>query len=119
MRALVSLVLAFCFVSVSALASYDKAEAVHLPNATDIRLIIETDMQAVPADMDAAGQGHDCPCKEKADSLTLTCGVTLALSGNEEDACVFGMERAWYAFGHSDRKAERMYLLRRPPRNVL
>ncbi|MEX0346643.1 MAG: hypothetical protein AB3N20_17085 [Rhizobiaceae bacterium] len=60
-----------------------------------------------------------CACKEMSGSLTLACGVTIALI--DQDLCgqVAGARQAWFAFTQTDRNARMMYLLKRPPRTVL
>ena len=113
--------------SVSALASYDKAESLGISKGQQVLLVEEpptADTQAIPVDVRAndgktSDAGDECPCKNKSDSLTLTCGVTLALSGDDTSNCLPGTKRGWFAFEQTDRDARMMYLLRRPPRTVL
>ena len=127
MRVLASILLALCFVSVSALASYNKAETLGFSNGQQLLLDeapLSSDTRAIPVDVHAtkgktSNAGEECPCKNKSDSLTLTCGVTLALSGDDTSNCLPGAKRGLFAFEHTDRDARMMYLLRRPPRTVL
>lgn len=125
MRLWASILLAFCFVSVSALAGYEKAEATPiadtpaaaeeqpLPNAGATR----TNLRAV--DDRATDANDECLCKRSADSLTLTCGVTLALSDENASGRHPAAGRTRFAFESDDRNTLMMYLLRRPPRHLL
>lgn len=121
MRALVSILLVMCFVSVAALASYEKAEAAYPVDISAESVEQSSDRPAIPtghgaADFEAAGKNDDCLCEENSDSLTLTCGVTLALSGVNANGRLIVTDRARFAFENTDRDARMMYLLRRPPR---
>ena len=123
MRTLVSILLMFSFVSVSALASHGRAVAA-LPALDMQENQSLADIDAAPpgvpvADINKAGGKKPCACKDKADSLTLTCGVTLALSDDDTCGCLASAKQAWFAFARADRNRQMMYLLRRPPRTVL
>ena len=125
MRALALFLLAICFVSVSALTGYEKAGASHFVGGTEI---------SAPSLQRAAGEATaslggpvgdetetgktECACKQKSGSLTLSCGITLALSGDDLSSCLAGVKQAWFAFTQPDRNAQMMYLLKRPPRNI-
>ncbi|MEM6460327.1 MAG: hypothetical protein AAF724_00260 [Pseudomonadota bacterium] len=119
-----TLMMAFCFVSVSALASYEHADAKG-PAAIGAALVeFSQDRGLAPAPPapskaehdDIAKGGDECPCKDKSDSLTLTCGVTLALSATDLGSDVFDVSQAWFAFGQPDSSSRLIYLLKRPPR---
>jgi len=123
MRMLVSILLMFCFVSVSALASHGRAVAA-LPAIELQENQALADIDAAPpgvpvTDIDKADGKKPCACKDKADSLTLTCGVTLALSDDDASGYLAAAKQAWFAFTRPDRNRQMMYLLRRPPRTVL
>ena len=97
MRMLVSFLLMFCFVSVPAMASHDRADAA-LP-AMDVkesqtRPDIHAAPPGAPTDIETADGKKQCPCKNKADSLTLTCGVTLALSDEDSGGCMTAARQA-------------------------
>ena len=123
MRVLASILLAFCLVSFSALASYGKTNAVHAVyiSAETVQLsndaAIESSVQISDQTLDDAGR--DCRCKKDSGSLSLTCGVTLALSDESGCGHLLVVKRAWFAFEANDRDPGMMYLLRRPPRDVL
>ncbi len=120
MRVLASILLALFFVSFSALASYETADhkgtAVGLAQHAADTLTIPTD--APVANHKNSDGKDDCPCEAKSGSLTLTCGVTLALS-DDMSGYLPDVKQAWFAYGHTDRNDRLMYLLRRPPRYVL
>lgn len=120
MRALVSILLICCFVSVSALAGHDHADT-GVP-AVDVQVdetMADMDVPAPSPDMGLADGKTECPCETKADSLNLTCGVTLALSGDPAGSCLASAKQAWAFLGNDNRNRQMMYLLRRPPRTVL
>ncbi len=125
MRALVSILLVFSFMSVSALVGYDRTDAAVIAyNGQGFGELVQqpADRQAIADDLQstvADNTGDECPCSKKSDSLTLTCGVTLALSGVDGGDCLPGVTKAWFAFEHADRKSGMMYLLQRPPRQRL
>ncbi|WP_419910684.1 hypothetical protein [Hoeflea sp.] len=124
MRHFASILLAICFVSVSALASYGKAGASHMadPVIVAVEQVMDSRLDsqdAAATDQSAAEGGADCPCEKKSDPLTLTCGVTLALSGDGMGGCFPGAKHALSGIVHAERNTQMMYLLRRPPRLTL
>ena len=121
MRTLVSILLICCFVSVSALASHDHADAGVPAMDAQITESVAIDAATLSADaeMDLGDGKKECPCEKKADSLNLTCGVTLALSGDAAGSCLTGAKQAWFLLGNDNRNRQMTYLLKRPPRTVL
>lgn len=127
MRILVLFLLAVCFVSVSALSGYERASAANYVDA-DAAVVssIEVSTGELPAsmgdpindEMAEPGKG-ECACKEMSGSLTLACGVTIALINQELCGQAAGVRQAWFAFAQTDRNARMMYLLKRPPRTIL
>ena len=79
----------------------------------------DLDTAGLSADMDLADGKKECPCEKKADSLNLTCGVTLALSDDDAGSCLTGAKQAWFLLGNDNRNRQMTYLLKRPPRTVL
>lgn len=122
MRSLALILLAVCFVSISALAGYEKANADIVLDGTDTVIVL--DGQAAGFKPETAGlpkediKDDECPCKKSADSLTFTCGVTLALSGDGPGGYLFDTRQAWFAFGQADPDTAMMYRLKRPPRTI-
>lgn len=127
MRSLALFLLAICFVSVSALAGYEKANADNLVSGKVVSELstqqIASEVSASVADQETGDEADtrkvDCPCKQKSGSPTLSCGVTLALSGDNPGGYLAGMKQAWFANAQTDRNARLMYLLKRPPRTIL
>lgn len=127
MRFLALLLLAVCFVSVSALAGYEKVSA---GNLVDVKVISASQAQLTIGEVSASTSGpasderaesrkDECSCKQKSGSLAFVCGVTLALFNEDQGGCFPVIEQAWFAIGQNDRDAQLMYLLKRPPRNIL
>ncbi len=127
MRSLALLVLAICFVSVSAITIYDKTNAALAANGTGWSTSsaqLATEAVSSFASTKATGKKSDirkdrCACKQKSDTQTLTCGVTLALSDQKPDSDIAMARQAWSAVGQSDRNKQLLYLLKRPPRIIL
>ncbi len=127
MRIVVLFLLAICFVSVSALSGYERASAASYVNANAAAVSsIEVSASELPGstvdpvsdDMAESGDG-ECACKKMSGSLTLSCGVTIALINQDLCGQVAGARQAWFAFTQTDRNARMMYLLKRPPRTIL
>ncbi len=127
MRSLAVFFLAFCFMSVSANTIYDKTNANLAANVTGWSTSsaqLATGAVSSFASAKTIGKKDDtrkdgCACKQKSDTQTLTCGVTLALSDQKSDGDIAAVRQAWFAFGRNDRNKQLLYLLKRPPRNIL
>ncbi len=118
MRALISILLICCFMSVSALAGHGHTDEA-LPATQAHMTEPAADLATQPADMDQADSKKECPCEKKADPLNLTCGVTPALSDDDAGSCLTGAKPAWFLHGNDNRNRQVTYLLNRPPRPVL
>ena len=125
MRAVILTLLALCFASVSALASYEPAETggpvMLLQDTFSSAHELPVQPKAIDRDQqqESAQKGDECPCKQTQNPLTLTCGVTLALSDDDESERQPVVRSARYALERSDRYAQMTYRLIRPPRTVL
>lgn len=127
MRSLAVFFFAFCFLSVSAVTIYDKTNANLAVDVTGWST--PTDQSPIEAISDKASakaidnegdtRKDGCACKQKSDTQTLTCGVTLALSDQKSDGDLAVFRQAWSALGQTDRNTQLLYLLKRPPRQVL
>lgn len=127
MRSLAVFFLAFCFMSVSAITIYDKTNASLTGNETGWSA--SSAQRATGADSSIASakaiekkgdiRKDGCACKQKSDTQTLTCGVTLALSDQKSDSDIAMIRQAWSASDQTDRNRQLLYLLKRPPRNIL
>ncbi|MCY6380772.1 hypothetical protein [Hoeflea prorocentri] len=117
------ILLALCFVSISALAGYDKAKASPEPSAVEAQIVLDGNQAGFEAQTAGFPQGGNkddaCPCKKSADSLTFTCGVTLALSGDDPGTYLFDTQQVWFVFGQADPNMDMTYRLKRPPRTHL
>ena len=115
--------MALCFLTVSALASLDHGHASTSDDVPAVDLSIVSDTPQMPEETDDQGQQlvqtDDCPCKKKSGSLALACGVALALSGETSNDHLLHIKDVWFAGPVLDRKSELLYLLIRPPRQVL
>lgn len=127
MRILVLFLLAVCFVSVSALSGYERASAA---NYVDVGAAVVSSVEVSSGELPAAmgdpvsnemadPSKGECACKEMSGSLTLACGVTIALIDQELCGQISGARQTWFVFAQTDRNARMMYLLKRPPRTSL
>lgn len=121
MRTVALFLLAFCFVSVSALAGYEKASADIAKHGAAITVDRDhSPAKGEPTGADAEDSANvECPCKKTSGALTLACGITLALSNDDLGGWLSGTKQTWSAFARTDRDAQMMYLLKRPPRTIL
>lgn len=127
MRSLALFLTAICFVSVSALAGYEKASS---GNSADDMVVSALSEYVAAGEVSAPVTGTEngneadtgkaeCLCKQKSDSQTLSCGVTLALSNDNPSGCLPALKQAWFSNAQTDRNAQLTYLLKRPPRIIL
>ena len=126
MRALALIVLALCFVSVSALSGYEKASAdIAKDDGKISALATLLDDERYSATGEPIGIDNqesanvECPCKKTSGALTLACGITLALSTDDLGGWLSGTKQSWSAIASTDRDTQMMYLLKRPPRPIL